>query len=90
MDDELRRHHAAIWAAIDEIAARQGVSASRLSILSGGDSTAFNLSKRIKDGEYRWPSTETVAKVLAFASMSYADFGALVDEKRCDLPSTKS
>jgi len=81
MNGDLQWHHAAIWAAIDEIAARNGISASRLSILSGGDSTAFNPSKRIKDGEYRWPSTETIAKVLAFAELSYAEFGALIDEK---------
>jgi phage repressor protein C with HTH and peptisase S24 domain len=79
--DDLRRHHLAIWAAIDEIAARRGISTSRLAILSGGDSTAFNPSKRVKDGRCRWPSTERVAMVLTFAGMSHAEFGAIIDEK---------
>lgn len=81
MSDDMNRHHAAIWAAIDEIAARRGLSASRLAILSGGDSTAFNPSKRVKNDRRRWPSTERIAMVMSFAKMSYAEFGAIVDEK---------
>lgn len=81
MSNDINRHHAAVWAAIDEVAARRGISTSRLSILSGGDSTAFNLSKRFKGGRCRWPSTERIAMVLSFAKMSYGEFGAIVDEK---------
>lgn len=78
---DLRCHHTAIWAAIDEIAARQGVSVSSLSLQSGGDATGFNPSKRMHKGRPRWPSTETIARLLIFAGMTQADFGALVDEK---------
>ena len=81
MDDHLRHQHEAVWAAIDEIAARREISASRLSIQSGHDATAFNKSKRTKGDELRWPSVETIAKVLMLAQMNFAEFGALVDEK---------
>lgn len=57
--------HVDIWNAIDAIAGRHGLSASGLARLAGLDATAFNKSKRIsKDGRKRWPSTESVAKVL--------------------------
>jgi hypothetical protein len=77
----VRHQHAAIWAAIDDIAASRAMSPSRLSILSGCDPTAFNPSKRVKGEELRWPSMETIAKVLALAEITYAEFGALVDKK---------
>src|SRR4051812_41741124 len=57
--------HRAIWEGIDAIAKRHGLSASALAKLAGLDSTAFNPSKRIsKDGRERWPSTESIAKIL--------------------------
>lgn len=57
--------HGDIWNAIDAIAERHGLSASGLARLAGLDATAFNKSKRVsKDGRERWPSTESVAKVL--------------------------
>lgn len=57
--------HSDIWTAIDAIAQRHGLSASGLARLAGLDATAFNKSKRIsKDGRERWPSTESIAKVL--------------------------
>jgi len=57
--------HSDIWSAIDAIAQRHGLSASGLARLAGLDATAFNKSKRIsKDGRQRWPSTESIAKVL--------------------------
>ena len=57
--------HGAIWDAIDGIAERHGLSPSALARLAGLDATAFNRSKRIsKDGRKRWPSTESIAKVL--------------------------
>ncbi|MDW6020641.1 hypothetical protein SAZ10_02570 [Mesorhizobium sp. BAC0120] len=80
----VRHQHAAIWAAIDQIAASRRISASRLSILAGRDPTAFNPSKRVKGEELRWPSTETIAKVLALAEMTYSEFGTLVDENMGD------
>lgn len=57
--------HAGIWAAIDRLAARHGLSASGLARRAGLDPTTFNRSKRIAaDGRPRWPSTESIAKVL--------------------------
>lgn len=79
MDDHLKHQHAAVWAAIDEIARRREISASRLSIQIGGDSTAFNPSKRTKNGEFRWPSIETIARILILHQMTFAEFGLLID-----------
>mgnify|MGYP006904091867 FL=1 len=45
MTDE-EHHHTAVWAAIDRIAERRGLTSSGLARLSGLDKTAFNLSKR--------------------------------------------
>lgn len=57
--------HQTIWEGIDAIARRHGLSPSALAKLAGLDPTAFNPSKRIsKDGRERWPSTESIAKVL--------------------------
>jgi phage repressor protein C with HTH and peptisase S24 domain len=57
--------HGDVWNAIDAIADRHGLSASGLARIAGLDPTAFNRSKRVsKDGRARWPSTESIAKVL--------------------------
>jgi phage repressor protein C with HTH and peptisase S24 domain len=67
--------HVDIWNAIDAIAERHGLSASGLARLAGLDATAFNKSKRIsKDGRKRWPSTESVAKVLDATNESFDAF----------------
>ncbi|KQU92980.1 helix-turn-helix transcriptional regulator [Devosia sp. Root105] len=67
--------HSDIWNAIDTIAGRHGLSASGLARLAGLDATAFNRSKRIsKDGRKRWPSTESVAKVLEATNESFDAF----------------
>lgn len=67
--------HRAIWDAIDALARRHGLSASGLARLAGLDATAFNRSKRVsKDGRERWPSTESVAKVLEATSESFDSF----------------
>lgn len=57
--------HSSIWAAIDDLAKRHGLSASGLARRAGLDPTSFNPSKRVaKDGRARWPSTESLSKVL--------------------------
>ena len=57
--------HARIWAAIDRLAANHGLTASALARRAGLDPTTFNRSKRIaNDGRPRWPSTESIAKIL--------------------------
>ncbi|MFU0504023.1 hypothetical protein [Pseudaminobacter sp. NGMCC 1.201702] len=79
---ELDWQHEAVWRAIDQIATDCALSTSRLAIMSGHDSTAFNKSKRVRpDGKKRWPSVGAIANVLRTAGMTYAEFGALVDQK---------
>jgi phage repressor protein C with HTH and peptisase S24 domain len=71
--------HDDIWRALDALAAENGLSASGLARKAGLDATAFNPSKRIgADGRARWPSTESVAKVLAATGAGFSEFAALV------------
>jgi len=57
--------HDDIWRALDALAAEHGLSASGLARKAGLDPTTFNRSKRVtSEGKPRWPSTESVAKVL--------------------------
>ena len=73
--------HAQIWAALDRLAARAGLSPSGLAKKSGLDPTTFNKSKRITpDGRARWPSTESVAKSLAATGVSVEQFVSLITE----------
>ncbi|MFC6488924.1 S24 family peptidase [Nitratireductor sp. GCM10026969] len=72
--------HDKVWAAIDALAARCSLSASGLAKKAGLDSTAFNRSKRFScDGRPRWPSTESLAKVMAATGVSLDDFMALME-----------
>jgi phage repressor protein C with HTH and peptisase S24 domain len=67
--------HADIWNALDALAERHGFSPSGLARIAGLDPTAFNKSKRIsKDGRERWPSTESIAKVLEATGESFDAF----------------
>jgi phage repressor protein C with HTH and peptisase S24 domain len=71
--------HAELWAAIDTLAARYGLSASGLARAAGLDATTFNKSKRIgADGRPRWPSTESVSRALAATGSNFEEFAALV------------
>ena len=73
--------HAQIWEGLDLLATSKGYSASGLAKLSGLDPTSFNKSKRISpDGKPRWPSTESLAKVLAVTNSTMSDFISLIDE----------
>jgi phage repressor protein C with HTH and peptisase S24 domain len=75
--------HEDIWRALDTLAAEHGLSTSGLARRAGLDPTAFNLSKRrMPDGRPRWPSTETLAKVLAAIGAGLEDFTALVNGAR--------
>ena len=72
--------HEQIWTAIDRLAERHGFSASGLARRAGLDATSFNRSKRVgPDGRKRWPSTESIAKVLTATGASLDDFLRLVD-----------
>ncbi|MBB5692252.1 helix-turn-helix transcriptional regulator [Roseomonas sp. GCM10028921] len=71
--------HSDIWRALDALAAENGLSASGLARKAGLDPTAFNPSKRIgPDGRARWPSTESVAKVLAATGAGMDEFASLI------------
>ena len=71
--------HNQIWHAIDALAARNGLSPSGLAKIAGLDPTTFNKSKRGgANGKLRWPSTESVSKVLAATNASMEDFVSLI------------
>jgi phage repressor protein C with HTH and peptisase S24 domain len=74
-----RLTHGRVWSAIDALARRYGLSASGLAKRAGLDATAFNKSKRVTgEGRPRWPTTESIAKVLEATGASFDDFTALV------------
>ena len=74
--------HDRIWAAIDEVAKRYNLTTSGLARRAGLDATTFNPSKRVAaDGRERWPSTESVSKILKATGMSIAEFMGLLDGK---------
>lgn len=73
--------HADIWAAIDALARDHGLTASALARRAGLDPTTFNKSKRItREGKPRWPSTESVAKVLDATGASLAQLLGYIDD----------
>ena len=75
--------HEDIWRALDTLAAENGLSASGLAKRSGLDPTTFNPSKRrMPDGRARWPSTESLAKVLNATGASLETFTTLVTGAR--------
>ncbi len=75
--------HEDIWRALDTLAAEHGLSASGLARQAGLDATTFNPSKRrMPDGRARWPSTESLSKVLLATGASLDSFTALVQGAR--------
>jgi phage repressor protein C with HTH and peptisase S24 domain len=72
--------HADIWHAIDRLAFKHGLTASGLARKAGLDPTTFNKSKRTSpEGKLRWPSTESVSKILAATGASIAEFVTMID-----------
>lgn len=72
--------HERVWAAIDALAERHSLSASGLAKRAGLDSTAFNKSKRrSNDGRPRWPSTESLSKIIEATRSSLEEFLSLVE-----------
>lgn len=75
--------HRDIWQALDQLAAHHGLTPSGLARQAGLDPTAFNPSKRQgKDGRPRWPTTESLARVLEAVGSGFDDFAALVEGRR--------
>ena len=74
--------HSQIWRALDMLADRSGLSPSGLARLAGLDPTTFNKSKRGgANGKLRWPSTESIAKVLAATGTGLEEFVSLTGGK---------
>ncbi len=73
--------HAQIWQGLDRLAAEKGYSPSGLAKKSGLDPTSFNKSKRLSpEGKPRWPSTESLSKVLAATDSTVSELFSLIDE----------
>ena len=73
--------HRLIWDAIDRLAERNGLSASGLAKRAGLDPTTFNRSKRVgKNGKLRWPTTESLAKILQATGMTVTDLLAEIED----------
>ncbi|MDC9808481.1 MULTISPECIES: S24 family peptidase [Rhizobium] len=85
--------HEQIWGAIDRLAERHALTPSGLARRAGLDPTSFNKSKRLSaDGRLRWPSTESIAKVLDATGASMEQFlaflrpGAALSEQGAEQP----
>lgn len=64
-----------IWNAVDKLAKSRGLSPSGLAKIAGLDATTFNKSKRSRpDGKKRWPSLESLNKILETCNISFEDF----------------
>jgi phage repressor protein C with HTH and peptisase S24 domain len=83
--------HDSVWAAIDALAARNDISASALAKRAGLDPTTFNKSKRLShDGRPRWPSTESLSKVLEATGASLDELFSLITGKSPEAAESKS
>jgi phage repressor protein C with HTH and peptisase S24 domain len=74
--------HGELWSAIDALAARFNMSSSGLAKFSGLDPTSFNRSKRLSNDDQsreRWPSTESLSKLLAATGISFSEFAELAE-----------
>lgn len=75
--------HTEIWTAIDALAKRFEMSPSAMAKMAGLDPTSFNRSKRGDgDARPRWPSTESLAKVLEATGVGFSEFAALTERVR--------
>lgn len=75
--------HGEIWRAIDALAERFDMTPSAMARMAGLDPTSFNRSKRgsaTADGRPRWPSTESLAKLLEATGVNFSEFAALTEQ----------
>jgi phage repressor protein C with HTH and peptisase S24 domain len=80
--DVLSLSHSHIWAAIDALAARFSTTPSGLARMAGLDPTSFNKSKRLSPENPprpRWPSTESLAKLLEATGVKFSEFALLAE-----------
>ncbi len=76
-----------IWRGIDSLAKSKGMTPSGLAGKAGLNPTTFNKSKRASpDGRKRWPSTESLNKVLEATGVSMMDFLSLAMGKDMTTP----
>jgi len=74
--------HHQVWSAIDALASRYGLTPSGLARKAGLDPTTFNRSKRQgADGRLRWPSTESLAKILQATGANLDEFIGLISAR---------
>jgi phage repressor protein C with HTH and peptisase S24 domain len=73
--------HAEVWRGIDRLAKHHGLTPSGLARRAGLDPTTFNPSKRItKEDKPRWPSTESLAKILTATGTPFGVFVAMMSD----------
>jgi phage repressor protein C with HTH and peptisase S24 domain len=73
--------HEDIWRGIDRLAESRGLSVSGMARKAGLDPTTFNRSKRVGgDGKRRWPTTESLSKILLATDASLGDFVSLMHD----------
>lgn len=73
--------HKRVWAAIDTLAQRSELTTSGLAKQAGLDPTTFNKSKRsAADGRPRWPSTESLSKIIEATGISLEGFTSILME----------
>lgn len=69
-----------VWNAVDKLAKTQGLSPSGLAKKAGLDATTFNKSKRIRpDGKNRWPSLDSINKIIEVSGISFDQFYNLME-----------
>jgi len=80
-------NHSDVWRAVDKLAAAYGLSASGLARKAGLDPTTFNKSKRItSEGKLRWPSTESISKILKATNANLQEFISYVENGNSPAP----
>lgn len=73
--------HQDIWRAIDRLAEKYDLTPSGLARRAGLDPTTFNKSKRItRDNRARWPSTESIEKILDATGATWGEFVSFMNE----------
>lgn len=83
--------HNEIWVAIERLANAAGYSTSGLAKKAGLDPTAFNRSKRMSpEGKPRWPSTESLAKILAVTNITMNEFITFIHSETIEFSSRPS